>query len=302
MTPMTRLFISGIMLAAPRVASLKFCVSPHRRLAVLRTTGSSPAIGSLHKAVDDDSVTGSGGESGAPEGVVSLLPQALRLRGPVAAGYGRGSKKLGFPTANLPASLFGEALKGWESGVYAGYAFVEPDGDGDDGDGGDAQTGRGRVFKAVCNVGLSPTFEGQENPEKIVEAFLIRPAEEPSPSLSGPTVDDVHGTSPSYFSKDFYGATMRLVLAGWLRPEMKFPSFPALVAQITKDVSDADAALDFPPFTTLVRDSDTWFVGKALSDREKTVEAPTMTAAKKSASPEMNISAGAEWGLVTLTP
>jgi hypothetical protein len=43
---------------------------------------------------------------------------------------------------------------------------------------------------------------------------------------------------------DFYDETMRLQLHGFLRPEIKFPSFPALIAQIKTDVLDAKAALD----------------------------------------------------------
>ena len=34
----------------------------------------------------------------------------LRLRGPVASGYGRGGKKLGVPTANVRSLLFGNTL------------------------------------------------------------------------------------------------------------------------------------------------------------------------------------------------
>jgi hypothetical protein len=36
---------------------------------------------------------------------------------------------------------------------------------------------------------------------------------------------------------DFYGQYLRLCLAGYLRPEKKFDSFPALVQQITADVA-----------------------------------------------------------------
>ena len=39
-----------------------------------------------------------------------MLRDVLRLRGNVDEGFGRGGKKLGFPTANLPSSLFSGAL------------------------------------------------------------------------------------------------------------------------------------------------------------------------------------------------
>lgn len=149
------------------------------------------------------------------------LETMIRLRGPIASGYGRGGKKLGVPTANLPSSLFETALEDVSTGVYLGWAILE----------GSEAPGRGVPHKAVVNVGYSPTFEGQENPEKIVEAHLI---------LSQDTV-----------LSDFYGETMRLQLAGFLRPEQKFPSFPELLFQIKTDVADAKDALDDKPYIWL---------------------------------------------------
>ena len=46
----------------------------------------------------------------AARGAVAPLDGFPALCGPVATGFGRGSKKLGVPTANLPCSLFQEAL------------------------------------------------------------------------------------------------------------------------------------------------------------------------------------------------
>jgi len=149
----------------------------------------------------------------------SFLPVMVRLRGPVDAGYGRGGKNLGFPTANLPSRLFQDSLQTVATGVYFGWAVIE-----NDNDTVSKKKGRDVYHKAVVNVGYSPTFQGQENVEKIVEAHLI-----------GNT-----GMDPP----DFYNETMRLQLHGFMRPEIKFPSFPALIAQIKTDVFDADEALD----------------------------------------------------------
>ena len=121
------------------------------------------------------------------------LEQIMRLRGKVDTGYGRGGKKLGFPTANLPSSLFKDALENVSTGVYFGWAVVEHE-SGDE----EIKKGRNVSHKAVVNVGYSPTFDGEENREKIVEAHLI--------------VDegDIEG--------DFYNEPMRLALSGFLRP------------------------------------------------------------------------------------
>jgi len=159
--------------------------------------------------------------------VYNTLPEVMRLRGQVDSGYGRGGKKLGFPTANLPSGLFQGALQNVPCGVYFGWAVLEG-----------STTGRNVPHKAVVNVGYSPTFEGQENPEKIVEAHLIFPKDENSP-LDPP---------------DFYEEVMRLQLLGFIRPEMKFPSFPALIAQISTDVEDAKDALDLEFFQHYQKD------------------------------------------------
>ncbi|CAM9425167.1 unnamed protein product, partial [Choristocarpus tenellus] len=144
----------------------------------------------------------------------------------VSQGYGRGSKKLGVPTANLPESQFADNLRSLPTGVYFGWVMLEGAME-ESGDG----AGRG-PWKCVANVGYSPTFAGQENAEKIVEAHVI-----------------------NYAGGDFYGKMMRIMLIGFQRPERKFASFPELVATINKDVKDADVALDEPRFAAFRHDN-----------------------------------------------
>jgi riboflavin kinase len=96
------------------------------------------------------------GASTSGELPYQLLPQTQRFRGTVDSGFGRGGKKLGFPTANLPESQFANALENVSTGVYFGWAVVE---------------GRDGIHKAAVNVGYSPT-----NAEKIIEAHLISDA------------------------------------------------------------------------------------------------------------------------------
>ena len=141
----------------------------------------------------------------------SLSGRSVFLSGPVANGFGRGSRKLGIPTANLPCSLFQEQLSELPCGVYVGWARV-----------------RGGVHKAVCNVGFSPTFEGAENPEKIVEAHLIET-----------------------FDKDFYEEIMSLLLLGYIRDERKFSGIEELLSTIRADIACASADLDKPPHAEL---------------------------------------------------
>jgi riboflavin kinase len=149
------------------------------------------------------------------------LANIHRYRGCVDQGYGRGGRKLGFPTANLPASLFKSALEDVATGVYFGWAALE--------------NHPGNIYKAVVNVGYSPTFEGKENKEKIIEAHLIL--------QEGETLED------------FYGKPIRLQLIAFLREEQKFDSFPELVAQINADVQDAERMLNMTPYQELRADS-----------------------------------------------
>jgi len=170
------------------------------------------------------------------------LRDIMRFRAVVAQGYGRGGKKLGFPTANLESSsLFRKALEDVPMGVYFGWAVIEgsssPVREGTTSRYGINGDGRNMLHKAVVNVGYSPTFDGQENQEKIIEAHLI--------------LDDVEND----IKGDFYNETMRLALSGFLREEQKFPSFPDLIAAINNDVSNARDALGMKPFVDLRADN-----------------------------------------------
>ena len=174
----------------------------------------------------------------------------------------------------LPASLFQSALDVIPNGVYFGWAVIEQ-----------ATTtttpttsmtttsttesilskGRNIPVKAVVNVGNSPTFEGKENKEKIVEAHLIT---KNSP-MTMPESDAYDGSnsiddSPTNeIEGDFYGETMRLQLIGYLRAETKFDSFPDLITQIHRDIGNAYWALDSMPFIFSKEDE---FVKDGMSD------------------------------------
>ena len=154
----------------------------------------------------------------------ALLEEVCLLRGMVSTGYGRGSKKIGVPTANLKASELASkgtvemldrsggarsgTLEALPRGVYVAWARL-----------------RGVVHPAVVNVGLSPTFEEAENPEPIAEAHLLDPID-----------------------ADFYGEELALLLLGYVRPERKFPGFDELIAAIRADIDTAGRALTEPEF------------------------------------------------------
>ncbi|CAM6109053.1 unnamed protein product [Calypogeia fissa] len=74
--------------------------------------------------------------------------------GPVIRGFGRGSKVLGIPTANLPTEAFSSVLAEHVCGIYLGWAGLADRG----------------VYKMVMSVGYNPYFE---NAEKTVEPWLL---------------------------------------------------------------------------------------------------------------------------------
>ncbi|XP_068166510.1 riboflavin kinase [Antennarius striatus] len=75
-------------------------------------------------------------------------------RGEVIRGFGRGSKELGIPTANLPDSVVDHLPADISTGIYYGWACV---GDGD-------------VYKMVMSIGWNPFYK---NIKKSMEAHLI---------------------------------------------------------------------------------------------------------------------------------
>jgi len=144
-------------------------------------------------------------------GASSPLDTCPAVCGAVATGFGRGSKKLGVPTANLPCSLFQTTLNDLSCGVYIGWAVV-----------------RGSLYKCVANIGFSPTFVDAENPEKMVEAHLLH-----------------------VFHDDFYHEPLALLLVGFIRAERKFNSFDELVTTIRADIETARLELDQPPYHSM---------------------------------------------------
>ena len=110
-----------------------------------------------------------------------------RLLGQVVSGFQRGSKQLGWPTANLDPAAFEHTLDAEEEGVYVGWAMIE--------DSAMPPASRA-VHKAVLSVGWNPTFN---NEKRTVEAYLCHD-----------------------FASDFYEKQMRLIVCGYIRPQENF--------------------------------------------------------------------------------
>jgi riboflavin kinase/FMN adenylyltransferase len=78
----------------------------------------------------------------------------------------------------------------------------------------------GRRYPMVASIGVRPTFS---ETERTVEAYLLD------------------------FSGDLYGLDLKLEFVEWLRPEIRFETLDALVAQIRADVERATLLLAQEP-------------------------------------------------------
>lgn len=127
------------------------------------------------------------------------LRNTINLTAPVVTGFGRGSKLMGVPTANLDPEVLSEQLDRMRKGVYFGYARLS----------GDVK--HQKWCKCVVNVGQRPTFADGKG--VTVEVHALRD-----------------------FGRDFYGETMSVSVLGFIRPEMWFDGFQQLVARIFADI------------------------------------------------------------------
>ncbi|HSW50069.1 MAG TPA: riboflavin kinase, partial [Bryobacteraceae bacterium] len=127
-------------------------------------------------------------ESGDLVTAARLLTRPYGLEGLVVSGQGIGSSQT-VPTLNLKTPA--EVLPA--SGVYVTRT---------------RETGGGRIWSAVTNVGVRPTFGGEG---LTVETFLL---------------DPLGGETPKSIRVEFWKR---------LRSEHKFPSAEALKAQILRD-------------------------------------------------------------------
>jgi riboflavin kinase len=194
-----------------------------------------------------------------PRGAVPLDPP-IRIAGSVVRGFGRGSRELGIPTANVDPDVLIAALAEAVTGVYVGWACVvtrrdgEPGGDGEGGSGGalvprlaasgggvGGEEGPGHpggrdglppgVYPTAVSCGYNPQFA---NAARTLEPWVL--------ADYGPGVE-------------FYGEEIRLVIVGYLRPEAAFVSVPALVEQIHADARDARRALADARFARFAGDA-----------------------------------------------
>ncbi|GBF93935.1 riboflavin kinase [Raphidocelis subcapitata] len=144
-----------------------------------------------------------------------VLPEPVRLAGTVVPGFGRGSRDLAVPTANIDPAPLERRLASLARGVYFGWAQLDPPAGSPEED--------GAVHKMVMNIGRRPTVNTGDE-AATVEVHILH----------------------DYVAQDFHGAHLRVVATSFLRPEMKFDSLAALQKRIKADIGIARSQLDSP--------------------------------------------------------
>ncbi|KAI1880643.1 hypothetical protein JX265_000883 [Neoarthrinium moseri] len=157
-------------------------------------------------------------------------PYPLHMEGTVISGFGRGSKELGIPTANLPVDA---SVTPWiadaTSGVYFGYAsLLLPRAHADSlssssSSSSSTSTAEYQIYPMVMSIGYNPFYKN-----------TVRSAE----------VHVLHR-----FASDFYDAPMRLLLLGFIREEKDYSGLEALIDDINIDCDVARQSLARPAWT-----------------------------------------------------
>lgn len=141
-----------------------------------------------------------------PENVQSGFP--IIETSEVICGFGRGSSELGIPTANIPVNASLEKL---DTGIYFGWCRIIPnlnapfrESHSDDGriiaynNGTKITSSELCVFPMVMSIGWNPFYH---NKEKAAEVHIIH-----------------------NFSSNFYGAEIKYIILGYIRPELNYTS------------------------------------------------------------------------------
>jgi len=151
-------------------------------------------------------------------------PFPVKLCGPVIKGFGRGSRELGIPTANIPPDGLA-AYPSLSSGVYYGWVGLQTSSSPTDVANTNTAAGAGAgaadvavaVYPAVLSIGFNPFYK---NTVRSVEIHLLHS-----------------------FARDFYGAALNLAVLGFIRPEYDYVSREALVEDIRTDCEVAERSL-----------------------------------------------------------
>ncbi|KAI8635607.1 hypothetical protein F5Y19DRAFT_461194 [Xylariaceae sp. FL1651] len=180
-------------------------------------------------------------------------PYPLRMEGAVISGFGRGSKELGIPTANLPVDA---AATPWiadaRSGVYFGWASLAL-----------PATHPDSSFSTTSTTSSTSTSTSSATTTTTTTAATATETKTETETETTPQNFQIYpmvmsiGFNPFYknrvrsaevhvlhsFGADFYDAPMRLLILGFVRDEKDYSGLEALVEDIQIDCDVARQSL-----------------------------------------------------------
>ncbi|KAF2760248.1 riboflavin kinase [Pseudovirgaria hyperparasitica] len=140
-------------------------------------------------------------------------PFPIKLSGPVIKGFGRGSRELGIPTANIPiAGLSVGGHSTLASGVYFGWVGLDTSRSH-----ASSRSGPEDTYPAVLSIGYNPFYK---NTVRSVEVHIMHA-----------------------FTTDFYHAWLNLSILGFIRPEYDYDGVDRLIEDIRTDIEVAGRSL-----------------------------------------------------------
>ncbi|EEA28079.1 riboflavin kinase [Talaromyces marneffei ATCC 18224] len=203
-------------------------------------------------------------------------PYPIRLSGPVIKGFGRGSKELGIPTANIPSDGLA-AYPSLQTGVYYGvvaldpaqfvYNKIEPSTSTSTSTPTSASAEGKKeeitILPAVLSIGYNPFYK---NEVKSIEIHIMPPLSSPSPTSTSPTTTTTESETKFFKLPDFYSTHLNLLILGYIRPEFDYVSREALVEDIRIDCEVARSSLMRSGYVSYLADQSQ--AGEEEGDRE----------------------------------
>ncbi|KUJ12497.1 riboflavin kinase [Mollisia scopiformis] len=195
-------------------------------------------------------------------------PFPLRMGGQVVQGFGRGSKELGIPTANLPVDT-APWIASADSGVYFGWSSIQlpPDHPSLSPSGPEISS---TTFPTTVPY---PSAAVQVPPAKQKEGWRIYPMVMSigfnpfyGNTVRSAEVHVMHG-----FGRDFYGCEMRVVVLGYIRPEYDYESLGKLVEDIGCDIEVTGRSLGRERWGNREAGVDGWLWGEEEEGRGESV-------------------------------
>ncbi|KAF8937056.1 putative riboflavin kinase [Dissophora ornata] len=178
-------------------------------------------------------------------------PFPIKMSGTVIKGFGRGSKDLGIPTANLPEDAMETQEQHMVTGIYYGWAQV-----------------------VVKNKPDCTSTTTDKSTEEATETETVESDSSSTSSLATHCPATVYpmvmslGWNPFYknekksaevhimhnFHRDFYGDELRVVVLGYIRPELDYTTLEALIEDINIDIEVAHRSLERPDYSIFKED------------------------------------------------